>query len=154
VGVSVVAALQDPRKDVLGLRDLFPTESALRLDERTHVDMVVGDAVRELGADCDRISERTPGVGFVRTDGMREPMRVRASWISDGEIARIAAISARQAEDWTGLDEAASCPDLTRRFTRQPHPGFAGPINEVARSAHGDLERRLGQLRTLGPCRR
>ncbi len=107
VGVSVVAALQEPRKEILGLRNLFPTKIALRLDERTQVDMVLGDAARELGADCDRISERTPGVGFVRTDGMREPMRVRASWISDAEIARIAAIYARQNEEWTGLDQAA-----------------------------------------------
>jgi cytochrome c553 len=38
---------------------------------------------------------------------MREPMRVRASWISDAEIARIAAIYARQNEEWTGLDKAA-----------------------------------------------
>jgi S-DNA-T family DNA segregation ATPase FtsK/SpoIIIE len=107
VGVSVVAALQDPRKEILGLRNLFPTKIALRLDERTQVDMVLGDAARELGADCDRISERTPGVGFVRTDGMREPVRVRASWISDSEIARIAAIYARANEEWTGLDQAA-----------------------------------------------
>jgi DNA segregation ATPase FtsK/SpoIIIE, S-DNA-T family len=107
VGVSVVATLQDPGKEVLGLRNLFPTKIALRLDERTQVDMVLGDAARELGADCDRISESTPGVGFVRTDGVREPMRVRASWISDGEIARIAAIYARQNEEWTGLDQAA-----------------------------------------------
>jgi DNA segregation ATPase FtsK/SpoIIIE, S-DNA-T family len=110
VGVSVVAALQDPRKEVLGLRNLFPTKIALRLDERTQVDMVLGDAARELGADCDRISEATPGVGFVRTDGMREPMRVRASWISDREIARIAAIYARENEEWTGLDQAARHP--------------------------------------------
>lgn len=107
VGVSVVAALQDPRKEVLGLRNLFPTKIALRLDERTQVDMVLGDAARELGADCDRIPESTPGVGFVRTDGMLEPIRVRASWISDAEIARIAAFYARQNEGWTGLDEAA-----------------------------------------------
>ena len=107
VGVSVVAALQDPRNEVLGLRNLFPTKIALRLDERTHVDMVLGDAARELGADCDRIPERAPGVGFVRTDGTREPIRVRASWISDAEIARIAAFYARENEEWTGLDEAA-----------------------------------------------
>jgi S-DNA-T family DNA segregation ATPase FtsK/SpoIIIE len=82
VGVSVVAALQDPRKEILGLRNLFPTKIALRLDERTQVDMVLGDVARE-------------------------PMRVRASWISDTEIARIAAIYARQNEEWTGLDKAA-----------------------------------------------
>lgn len=107
VGVSVVAALQDPRKEVLGLRNLFPTKIALRLDERTQVDMVLGDAARELGADADRISESTPGVGYVRSDGIREPVRVRASWISDNEITRIAAMYARDDEEWTDLPRAA-----------------------------------------------
>ena len=59
-------------------------------------------------------------VGFVRTDRTREPMRVQASWVSDGEIARIAAFYARQHEEWTAVDEAAWCPDLTRRFISQP----------------------------------
>jgi DNA segregation ATPase FtsK/SpoIIIE, S-DNA-T family len=107
VGVSVVAALQDPRKEVISLRNLFPTKIALRLDERAQVDMVLGDAARELGADADRISEGTPGVGYVRTDGIREPVRVRASWISDAEIRRIAAMYARDDEEWTGISRAA-----------------------------------------------
>jgi S-DNA-T family DNA segregation ATPase FtsK/SpoIIIE len=107
VGVSVVAALQDPRKEVLSLRNLFPTKIALRLDERAQVDMVLGDAARELGADADRISEGTPGLGYVRTDGVREPVRVRASWISDAEIKRIAAMYARDDEEWTGTSRAA-----------------------------------------------
>ncbi|HEY0935668.1 MAG TPA: cell division protein FtsK, partial [Trebonia sp.] len=42
VGVSVVGALQDPRKDVISLRNLFPTRIALRLDESDQVDMVLG----------------------------------------------------------------------------------------------------------------
>jgi DNA segregation ATPase FtsK/SpoIIIE, S-DNA-T family len=38
VGVLVVGALQDPRKDVLPFRDLFPTRIALRLTEASHVE--------------------------------------------------------------------------------------------------------------------
>jgi S-DNA-T family DNA segregation ATPase FtsK/SpoIIIE len=38
-GVLVVAALQDPGKDVLPFRDLFPARIALRLLESTQVDM-------------------------------------------------------------------------------------------------------------------
>ena len=33
VGYCVVAALQDPRKDVLTIRNLFPDRIAMRLDE-------------------------------------------------------------------------------------------------------------------------
>ena len=46
-GVVLVAALQDPRKEVVGLRNLFPTKIALRLDEKQQVDMVLGDGARE-----------------------------------------------------------------------------------------------------------
>jgi DNA segregation ATPase FtsK/SpoIIIE, S-DNA-T family len=56
VGVCVVGALQDPRKDVISLRNLFPTRVALRLDESDQVDMVLGDGARDRGALADEIS--------------------------------------------------------------------------------------------------
>jgi S-DNA-T family DNA segregation ATPase FtsK/SpoIIIE len=86
VGVCVIAALQDPRKEVIGYRNLFPTKVALRLDEKTQVDMVLGDGARDAGAYCDRIPEATPGVGYVKVDGVREPIRVRAAYVSDDDI--------------------------------------------------------------------
>ena len=55
VGVCVVGALQDPRKDVISLRNLFPTRIALRLDESDQVDMVLGDGARDRGALADEI---------------------------------------------------------------------------------------------------
>jgi S-DNA-T family DNA segregation ATPase FtsK/SpoIIIE len=87
VGVSVLAALQDPRKEVLFIRNLFPARVCLRLDEPGQVDMVLGDGARERGARCDRIPALQPGVGYVALDGVREPVRVRASWVSDADIA-------------------------------------------------------------------
>jgi S-DNA-T family DNA segregation ATPase FtsK/SpoIIIE len=86
VGVSVVGALQDPRKEVIWQRNLFPGRVALRLDEPTQVDMVLGDAARDQGARCDQSPEYLPGVGFVRIDGVREPIRVRAAFVTDDEI--------------------------------------------------------------------
>jgi S-DNA-T family DNA segregation ATPase FtsK/SpoIIIE len=91
VGVSVVAALQDPRKEVLALRNLFPARVGLRLDEASQIDMVLGDGAREQGARCDRIPTALPGVGYVRLDGVREPMRVRAGFVTDQDIAAMAA---------------------------------------------------------------
>jgi S-DNA-T family DNA segregation ATPase FtsK/SpoIIIE len=90
VGLCVIAALQDPRKEVLGFRNLFPTKIALRLDERTQVDMVLGDGARAAGAKCDQISPSLPGVGYVKVDGVREPRRVRAAFVTDDEIVDIA----------------------------------------------------------------
>jgi S-DNA-T family DNA segregation ATPase FtsK/SpoIIIE len=91
VGVCVVAALQDPRKEILSYRNLFPTKIALRLDERTQVDMVLGDGAREAGARCDRIPDTSPGVGYVKIDGVREPVRVRTAHVTDGDIAELVA---------------------------------------------------------------
>jgi S-DNA-T family DNA segregation ATPase FtsK/SpoIIIE len=87
VGVSVIGAVQDPRKDVISIRDLFPTRIALRLTEASHVGLVLGDGARDRGAHCDRIPESTPGVGYVLVDGHREPARVRAAHVTDADIA-------------------------------------------------------------------
>jgi DNA segregation ATPase FtsK/SpoIIIE, S-DNA-T family len=87
VGVCVVGALQDPRREVMALRNLFPDKVGLRLDGPAEVDMVLGDNAREQGACCDRIPAGLPGVGYVRTDGVREPTRVRAGHVKDEDIA-------------------------------------------------------------------
>ncbi|MGI4893947.1 MAG: hypothetical protein ACRYF3_02415 [Janthinobacterium lividum] len=89
-GVVLVAALQDPRKEVLGLRNLFPTKVAMRLDEKAQVDMVLGEGARESGALCHQIADTTPGVAYVKVDGIREPVRVRASYYDDEAIADLA----------------------------------------------------------------
>jgi DNA segregation ATPase FtsK/SpoIIIE, S-DNA-T family len=91
VGVVVVAALQDPRKEVLPFRDLFPTRIALALVEAEQTDLVLGRGARVRGADCSRIPLTTPGVGWVWCDGENEPTRVRAGWVSDDDIAAMVA---------------------------------------------------------------
>jgi DNA segregation ATPase FtsK/SpoIIIE, S-DNA-T family len=97
VGVGVVAALQDPRKEVLPLRNLFPDRVALRLDEPDQVDLVLGDGARDRGALADQIP-RDPsdpqvgaGIGFVRLEGSPTPVRVRAAYVSDADIREMVA---------------------------------------------------------------
>jgi S-DNA-T family DNA segregation ATPase FtsK/SpoIIIE len=94
VGVCVTGALQDPRKDVISLRNLFPTRIALRLDESDQVDMVLGDGARDRGALADLISplpQTGAGVGYVRLDGAPDPVRVRAAYVADEDIHAMAA---------------------------------------------------------------
>ncbi len=86
VGVAVVAAVQDPRKDRVPFRDLFSHRVALRLDEPAQTDLVLGDGARKRGAACDQIPHLTPGVAFTRTDGDPVPVRVRAGWVTDTDI--------------------------------------------------------------------
>jgi DNA segregation ATPase FtsK/SpoIIIE, S-DNA-T family len=89
VGYCVVAALQDPRKEVLNIRNLFPDKIALRLDEPSQADMVLGDGARDRGACCDEISSdpvQGAGVGFIRLEADPDPVRVRAAYVSDDDI--------------------------------------------------------------------
>ena len=94
VGYCVVAALQDPRKEVLNIRNLFPDKIALRLDEPTQADLVLGDGARDRGALCDEISADPAtgaGVGFVRLEADPDPVRVRAAFVTDDDIHAMAA---------------------------------------------------------------
>jgi DNA segregation ATPase FtsK/SpoIIIE, S-DNA-T family len=89
VGYCVVAALQDPRKDVLAIRNLFPDRIAMRLDEPEQVDMVLGDGSRDRGALADLVSADLAtgaGVAYVRADPDPDPVRVRAAWVTDDDI--------------------------------------------------------------------
>ncbi len=90
VGVHVVAAIQDPRKEVLPARGLFPTRIGLRLSEPGEVDLVLGDGMRDRGALCDRIPQTQPGVGYVVLEGDPTPMRVRFSYLNDEQIRDMA----------------------------------------------------------------
>ncbi|MDQ2874741.1 MAG: FtsK/SpoIIIE domain-containing protein, partial [Actinomycetota bacterium] len=93
VGYCVVAALQDPRKEVMSIRNLFPDRIAMRLDEPEQVDMVLGDGARDRGAFADIISSDPAtgaGVAFVRLETDPDPVRVRAAWVSDDDITAMA----------------------------------------------------------------
>ena len=93
VGYSVIAALQDPRKEVMSIRNLFPDRIAMRLDEPEQVDMVLGDGARDRGALADQIStDETTGAGvaYVRLATDPDPVRVRAAWVTDADIRAMA----------------------------------------------------------------
>jgi S-DNA-T family DNA segregation ATPase FtsK/SpoIIIE len=86
IGVSVIAAVQDPSKDVLPIRQLFSIRVGLRMTESTQTTMVLGASTRDAGAVCDHIPTSTPGVGYVCVDGSAEPLRVRAFHVTDPDI--------------------------------------------------------------------
>ncbi|MEU7862098.1 FtsK/SpoIIIE domain-containing protein [Nonomuraea sp. NPDC049141] len=93
VGIGVMAALQDPRKEVMNIRNLFPDKIALRLDESEQVDMVLGDGARDRGALADHISpipELGAGIAYVRLETSPDPVRVRAAYVSDTDIRAMA----------------------------------------------------------------
>jgi S-DNA-T family DNA segregation ATPase FtsK/SpoIIIE len=120
-GVSVLAALQDPRMEVLGFRNLFPVRVALQLDEAAQVDMVLGPGSRDQGALCDKIPDSTRGVAYVRVTGVREPTRVRAAYVADEDIRTMAALYA-------------------------PRPGLDG--EQLFQAAEGDVDAEIVELPT------
>ena len=66
----------------------------MRLDESDQVDMVLGDGARDRGALADLISplpETGAGVAYARLETSPDPVRVRAAYVTDTDIAAMAA---------------------------------------------------------------
>ncbi|MFF0452101.1 FtsK/SpoIIIE domain-containing protein [Nocardia africana] len=129
VGVSVIAAVQDPSKEVMPNRQLFPTRIGLRLEEPTQIAMIHGKGARDKGALCDEIPEETPGVGYVGEDGKKGFVRVRAYWITDEQTKEIvdrfspaADVDFAPAEDYSDFDPDDLGDDDI------PGDGYSGPV--------------------------
>jgi S-DNA-T family DNA segregation ATPase FtsK/SpoIIIE len=86
LGFTVRGYVQEPTKDTVPVRELFPRRICLRVSAKSHVAMVLGDHAYERGAWANRIGESEAGVGYVFGEGIREPLRVRAGWVSDETV--------------------------------------------------------------------
>lgn len=86
LGFTVRGYVQEPTKDTVPVRELFPRRICLRVATKSHVGMVLGDNAYERGAWANRIGESEAGVGYLFGEGVREPLRVRAAWVPDEAI--------------------------------------------------------------------
>jgi S-DNA-T family DNA segregation ATPase FtsK/SpoIIIE len=86
LGFTVRGYVQEPTKDTVPVRELFARRICLRVTAKSHVVMALGDGAFERGAWANRIGESEAGVGFVWGEGIREPLRVRAGWVSDEAV--------------------------------------------------------------------
>ena len=86
LGYTVRGYVQEPTKDTVPVRELFPRRICLRVAAKSHVGMVLGDQAYERGAWANRIGESEPGVGYLFGEGIREPLRVRGGWVPDETI--------------------------------------------------------------------
>jgi S-DNA-T family DNA segregation ATPase FtsK/SpoIIIE len=89
LGFTVRGYVQEPTKDTVPVRDLFPRRICLRVSAKSHVGMVLGDQAYERGAWANRITDTEAGVGYVFGEGIREPLRVRAGWVPDDVIKQL-----------------------------------------------------------------
>ena len=88
----IMGMLQNPTNDTNKHRDEFSCFVALELNGgHVRVDMILGPGMYNLGAHCDRIEHgKMAGTGYVVQSGVPEPVRVRASWVSDEDIRQMA----------------------------------------------------------------
>ncbi|WP_407650835.1 FtsK/SpoIIIE domain-containing protein [Actinoplanes lobatus] len=95
LGGSVIGALQEPTKDVIPQRDLFSLRVCLRATTAGHPDMVLGDDMRRRGALADEIpnAPESAGIGFVVKQRSRTPLRVRAAYCDDADIADLVRVA-------------------------------------------------------------
>jgi S-DNA-T family DNA segregation ATPase FtsK/SpoIIIE len=89
-GFMVFACLQDPRKEVIPSRGLFTQMIGLRLKDMSETAMVLGELALASGAHCHRITRGTPGMGYVVPEDGGHPVRVRAAFVPDEVIRRLA----------------------------------------------------------------
>ncbi|RZS37834.1 S-DNA-T family DNA segregation ATPase FtsK/SpoIIIE [Herbihabitans rhizosphaerae] len=91
LNVCVRGYVQEPTKDTVPVRDLFPRRVCMRVAAKSHVTMVLGDQAHERGAWANRITEHEAGVGYLFGEGVREPLRVRVGWVPDETIKALEA---------------------------------------------------------------
>ncbi|NKQ56771.1 cell division protein FtsK [Amycolatopsis sp. K13G38] len=91
LGFTVRGYVQEPTKETVPVRELFPRRICLRVTAKSHVGMVLGDQAYERGAWANRIDESAAGVGYVWGEGLREPLRVRAGWVPDQMVKALEA---------------------------------------------------------------
>jgi S-DNA-T family DNA segregation ATPase FtsK/SpoIIIE len=94
LGFTVRGYVQEPTKDTVPVRELFPRRICLRVAAKSHVAMVLGDQAYERGAWANRIGESEAGVGYVFGEGVREPLRIRAGWVPDETVKALEAFVA------------------------------------------------------------
>ncbi|WP_433592540.1 FtsK/SpoIIIE domain-containing protein [Nocardia sp. CA-145437] len=89
LAISVIGCVQDPSKDTMPQRQLYPYRVGLRLDEPGQVGMIFGAGARDRGARCDEIPDTTPGVAYVEQDGSSRISRVRAFLVTDDDVPEL-----------------------------------------------------------------
>ncbi|GJF03609.1 hypothetical protein PSD17_25690 [Pseudonocardia sp. D17] len=106
-GYMIVGAAQDPRKETIALRDMFPTRVGLRM-KTGMIDLVLGSGARADGAYCDQIpdpKEGGAGMAYVIGEGSHVPKLVRFTWCSDDLIMRLSSTLDSSAADDTDDQE-------------------------------------------------
>jgi DNA segregation ATPase FtsK/SpoIIIE, S-DNA-T family len=121
LGFTVRGYVQEPTKDTVPVRELFPRRICLRVSAKSHVGMVLGDQAYERGAWANRITETEAGVGYVFGEGIREPLRIRAGWVPDKTIKQLESFVTRTASLRSSRASVASASETPGRPVLENH---------------------------------
>jgi DNA segregation ATPase FtsK/SpoIIIE, S-DNA-T family len=91
-----ILATQRPSHDIVptSLRDLFGYRWAFRCATDDSSDVILGRGAAKAGYTAAAIADEARGVGLLRAEGKRIPRRVKAAWLGDDDVHRIAAHAA------------------------------------------------------------
>jgi S-DNA-T family DNA segregation ATPase FtsK/SpoIIIE len=91
-----VLATQRPSSDIVptSLRDLYGYRWAFRCATDDSSDVILGRGTARTGYTAASIADESRGVGLLRAEGKRVPRRVKAAYLSDDELHRLAAHAA------------------------------------------------------------
>jgi hypothetical protein len=78
VGITVIGAIQDPRKETLPARDLFPVRIALRLAEADQVRLILGPGARDAAPAATRSLTTCPESASSKSTA--SPNRSGSAW--------------------------------------------------------------------------
>ncbi|HXT91744.1 MAG TPA: hypothetical protein VN714_21115, partial [Trebonia sp.] len=95
-GYRYILATQRPSSDIIptSLRDLFGYRWAFRCATDDSSDVVLGRGAAKAGYTAAAIADEARGVGLLRAEGKRVPRRVKAAYLTDDDIRRVAARAA------------------------------------------------------------
>lgn len=138
LGVVVVACVQDPRKEVVGMRGLFTQTIALRLRSADETRMVLGDGMAGI-APAHRISSQAPGTAWI-VDDEGNTDRVRADFWPDGLIRQTAAVYRSAYRTTVNIPEATRSAPATH-VPDMPSPADLSTAGRKPRLPRRPLER-------------
>jgi len=95
-GIVVFAATQKPQSDVIptALRDLIQQRIGFATTTAAMTETILGAGMAQNGGMSHEIAASEKGVCFVVNEESRTPVRARAFWIPDAEVAGISATTA------------------------------------------------------------
>ena len=124
------------------LRDLFGYRWAFRCATDDSSDVVLGKGAAKSGYTAAAIPDQARGVGLLRAEGKRIPRRVKAAYLSDDELRRIAARAAILRGRHDRLDDDRQVGHGRRAVTRGIGSRRSRRVRRVRPPAlwHGDAD--------------